>query len=210
MKTKLILNVVLLSCLLASCTNNNNESEIRCLYLKAASNEGVIMDGTYSKTEMMVYKYVNDNGDFFYANKEFSISVYNEELDVFQNEYVVDVYETKESTTTVLYHGVREMIGSLVVEENYYVDVDKKQITRVTSYYNHISTVFSETKQEMVKKVFEEIKENGMIICDSTSDPVYLDSISRAMEIYEVPMLYAGTVVTYVEMGTKETKTLTI
>lgn len=117
MKKKLIVALVMLTTSLCSCSNGKTKGIVDCSEIKVTNGESVVFSGEYSITLTNVFEYQSNDGKSIYTDCKI--------LDYDGNACDIYAYPNRFTSDYTIYK-FEGLVGSLVCEQNYYLDLDAR------------------------------------------------------------------------------------
>ncbi|MCI5746088.1 MAG: hypothetical protein MR270_07415, partial [Erysipelotrichaceae bacterium] len=131
----------MLSCVLCGCSNSGTTAQkkgtVDCYSIFVRNGGSSVFSGTYSTYYSQVHEYKDSNGNSIYANCNICHQVYNEITDTYDTVESIFVYSDRYTVDYTEYSYVG-FIGWLTVENNYYLDLDKRIIDSETKWSEYL------------------------------------------------------------------------
>ena len=183
---------------LCSCSINyqkNTSGKIDCYYIEVTDGGSTVFSRTYSSSTSEVYEYKSESGDSIYINTRIC------EIDYLGNtrDYKIFVYPDR-YTSDYIEYSYSGFIGWLTVEQNYYLDLDKRTIDSETKYREYLYSKNPGPAEADNKKAYKCAKNNYYVLDTSYYHQnlyLRLDLVEDGLERHSYTRLGDGSIVDY-------------
>ena len=204
MKTKKILFAGCMAFIfaLAGCSNGvkaQTTGVVNCYYLEVDVG-GQTFSNHYSQTYSEVYEYKDDNGNAIYASTQVSWNRYDEATGKYKTCTSLWVYRDRYTTEYTEYKYVR-LVGQLMEEHNFYLDLDKRVIDSETKWSecrHEQSSSSSDSSMSYDNHEAYQKAKTGYFQSDSINyNSIKLDLAQKGLERHTYTILSEDSVITY-------------